>query len=70
MSLDSSMQKKMALTDFDQQLLSVSEDQTVGVNTMRQWVVHFSSSNSGLPLLVQIFMSKACWLLFIAGKNA
>ena len=35
------------------------------------WVVHFSSGNSdsGLPPLLQIFMSMACRLLFITGKN-
>jgi len=34
-------------------------------------VVRFSSgdSNTASPLLVQIFMSAACGLLFIAGKN-
>ena len=42
------------------------------VNTVRQWVVHFSigSSDSGSPLLLQIVMSVACRLLFIAGENA
>ena len=35
-------------------------------------MVHFSSgdSDSGSPLLVQIFTSEAYRLLFIAGKNA
>ena len=40
------------------------------VSTVRQWVVHFSGSDSGSPLLVQIFMNVACRLLFIAGENA
>ena len=42
------------------------------VSTVRQWVVHFSSgdSDSGSPPLVQIFMSVACRLLFIAGKKS
>jgi len=42
------------------------------VTTVRQWVVHFSSGNSdsGSALLVQIFISVACRLLFIAGENA
>jgi len=33
-------------------------------------MVHFSSGDSGLPPRMQIFMSLACRLLFIAGKNA
>ena len=42
------------------------------VSTVRQWVVCFSSSNSdsvSAPL-VQISMSRACRLLFIAGEVA
>ena len=53
-------------------LLNVYGDQTVDVSTVRQWVVHFSSGDSGSPLLVQTafsFTSTACRLLFIAGKN-
>jgi len=44
----------------------------VSVNTMRQWVVCFSSGriSSGSPPLVHIFMSTACQLLFITGENA
>ena len=62
----------MAAIDIHQCLLNVSGDQTVDVNTVRQWVVHFStgSSDSGSPLLLQIVMSVACRLLFIAGENA
>ena len=30
----------------------------------------FSNGDSGSPALVQIFMSAACRLLFIAGENA
>ena len=39
---------------------------------MRWWVLHFSSGDSdgGAPLLVQVFMSIKCRLLFITGKNA
>jgi len=39
---------------------------------VRWRVLHFSSSDSdsGSPLLVQIFMNAACRFLFIAGKNA
>ena len=42
------------------------------MRAVRQWVVSFSSSNSDSvsPLLVQIFMSTACRLLFTAAKNA
>jgi len=34
--------------------------------------MHFSNddSNSGSPLLAQVFMSAACRLLFIDGENA
>ena len=44
----------------------------MNMSTVRQWVVHFSSvdSDSGLLPLMQIFMSVACRLLFIAGANA
>jgi len=40
------------------------------VSTVRQWVVFFSSdnSNSGSPLLLQIFTSAAHFLLFITLK--
>jgi len=43
----------------------------MNVSTVRWWVVRFSSgdSNSGSLLLVQIFMSTVCRLLFIAGKK-
>jgi len=50
-------------------LLNIYEDQTVSVRAVRQWVVHFSSGDSGSPLLVKIFMSTACRYLFIAGKK-
>ena len=64
--------EKMAPTDIHQHLLNVSGDQTVDVSTVRQWVVHFSSgeSDSGLLVLVWMFMSLACRFLLIAGKNA
>ena len=44
----------------------------MNMSTVRQWVVHFSSvdSDSGLLPLMQIFVSVACRLLFIAGENA
>ena len=62
----------MAPIDIHQLLQNVYRDQTVDVSTVRQWVVHFSSvdSDSGLLPLMQIFVSVACRLLFIAGENA
>jgi len=50
----------MTPADIHQHLLNLSEDQTVGVSTVRQWAVNFSSGNSdsGSPLLVQIVTSK------------
>jgi len=66
-------EEKMAPIDMHHYLLNVYGDQTVDVSTVRQWVVHLmsGSSDSGLHhcLLVQIFMSVACRLLFIGGKN-
>ena len=55
---------KNRTTDIHQHLVNVSGDQTVDVSTVRLWVVHFSSGNtdSGLPLLVQIFMNAALYL--------
>ena len=50
--------------------VAIYGDQTVDVSTLRWWVVYFSSGNSdsGSPLLVQIFMSAACRLLFMLAK--
>jgi len=62
--------EKIAPTDIHQCVLSIYGYQTVDVSTVRSWVVHFSSGDSGSPLLVQIFTSVAHSLLFIAGKNA
>jgi len=42
----------------------------VDVSTVKQWVVRFVSGDGGSPLLVEISMSSACRLLFIAGENA
>jgi len=44
----------------------------VDVNTVRLWVLHFSSddSDSGSPSMVQILTSAACRLLFISGEYA
>ena len=62
----------MAPISIHQHLLNVYGDQRVDVSTLRLQMVHFSScnSNSWSPLLLQIFMSTACRLLFIAGENA
>ena len=62
--------EKMASLDIHQCLLNVFGDQTVNVSTVRQWVVHFSNGEGGSPLLVQIFTSMVCRLLFITGENA
>jgi len=58
--------KKMAPVGIHQCLLNVYGDQAVDVSTVRWWVLRFSNgkSNSGSPLLVQIFMRVACRLLF------
>lgn len=40
------------------------------VSAVRQWVVHFSTSDGGAPPLVQISVRVACRLSLIAGKNA
>jgi len=58
-------EEKIAPFDVHQRLQYVYRDQTMDVNTVKQGVVHFSSgdSNSGSPLLVQIFMSTACRIL-------
>ena len=43
--------KKMAPIDIHRHLLNVDRDQAVDVSTVRWWVVHFRSVNSGsLPL--------------------
>ena len=46
-------------------------DDTGDMSTVKWWVVGFSSGDriSGSPLLVLIFKSAACRLMFIAGKN-
>ena len=64
--------EKMAPVDIHWCLLHVYGDRTVDVSTVKQWVAHFSSgdSTSRSPLLVQVFTSVACGLLFTAGENA
>ena len=61
----------MAATDIHQCLLRIYGDQTVAVSTVRRWVMHSSSgdSGSGSSSLAQTVMSAACKLLFIAGEN-
>ena len=41
-----------------------------GGEAVRQGVLHFSSGDSGSPLLVQIVTRAACRLLLITGGNA
>ena len=71
-STESLHAEKIAPIDIYHRLLNVYGDQTMDVNTVRQWVVHFSSnnSNSRSPLLVLIFTGATGRLSFIAGKNA
>lgn len=40
--------EKIVPTDIHQCLLSVYGDQTLGVSTVRKWVLHFSSGNSDM----------------------
>ena len=61
--------EKMAPRDIHQHLLNIYGDQPVDVSTVRKWVVHFSSGNSGSPLLVQVLISMTCRLLFISGSQ-
>ena len=62
--------EKTAPVDVPLHLLNISGYQTVGVSTVKWWVVHFSSGDSGSFPLVQIAPSVACRLLFFVGKNA
>ena len=64
------MQKKMAPTDIHLCLLNGYGDQTVDVSTVMWWVVHFSSDDSGSPLLVLIFDECSMQLSFIPGESA
>ena len=61
----------MAPIDIHQQSLNICGDRIVDVSTVRWWMVHFSSGDSGSvsPPLVQIFKSTACRLLFFTGKK-
>ena len=45
---------KIAPNGIDRCLLNVSGDQTVDLSTVREWVVCFSSGDSGSTLLVKI----------------
>ena len=69
-SLNSSTWKKVTAIDVHQCLLNVYGDHIVDVSTVRQWVVRFSSGDTGPPPLVQIFMSVACRLLVITRDSA
>jgi len=40
--------EKIASTDIHQHLLNIDGDQTVGVSTVRQWEVLFSSDNNNV----------------------
>ena len=57
---------KIAPTDIYRCLLNVDGDPTVDVSTVRWWAVCFSggSSNSGSPLLVQVFYDHGMQALF------
>jgi len=50
--------EKIAPIDIYHRLLNVYGDQTMDVNTVRQWVVHFSSNNSNSR-------SPLCWCSFL-----
>ena len=64
-------EEKIAPFDVHQRLQYVYRDQTIDLNTVTQGVVHFNSgdSNSGSSLVVWMFMSTACRLLYIADEN-
>jgi len=64
--------KKIAPIDIYRHLLNICRDQPVNMSTAKQRVVGFTSGNSdsGSPLVVEIFTSTAFRLLFTAGKNA
>ena len=58
------------LIDIHQWFLNVCGDQTVDMNLVRWWVVHFSSGDSDSVSLLQVrIRNVACRLLVIAGKN-
>ena len=64
--------EKMAPTGIHQHLPSSYGDPTVDVSTVKWWVVCFSRGNSksGSPLLVQMFTSMECRVLFTTDENA
>jgi len=61
--------EKIIPFDINPPFLNIYGDKAVDVSTVKWWVVHFNSGGSGSPLLLEIFTSSACRLLFIAGKN-
>jgi len=62
--------EKITPVDIHRHLLNIYGDQTVHVSTVWWQVVHFSTADSRLSLLVQIFASTACRFLFTDGKIA
>ena len=62
-------EEKAAPMDIHQHLSNVSGDLRVDMSTVRCWVVHFSSGDSGSPQLVQILTNMVHSFLFIAGEN-
>jgi len=62
--------EKMSPIGIHWLLLNVYGDQTVDVNTASDLMLLFSLGKSESPLLVQIFMSTMCRLLFTSSKNA
>ena len=65
------LEEKMSLIDIHWCLLNAYRDWTVGVSTVRQWVVCFSSGDRGSLSLVKIFYKHGmqalvhCWWKFI-----
>ena len=68
-SLNSSMEKKAPI-DIYRCLLHMYGHQTVELNTVMWWVMHFSSDNCRSSPLLQTIVSVACRRLFITGENA
>ena len=63
--------EKMEPIDIHWHFLNIYGDRTVYMRSVRQWAVCFSrdDSDSGSPLLVQIFTCAVRRLLFSAGEN-
>ena len=54
---------KTALSDTNQCLLNVYGDQTVGVSSVRRWVVHLSSGDSDVK--EKPCSGQPCWFLWV-----